>query len=304
MLFLIEVEKFRENLAKDRSLWTHSWQEMDAILAADPGRKFEWKSRIRIDSVRNHMRYIHEHFIDEGSPMQICIPAGVLARTQRREEHLEAYGRDVYQEMSIDPMRTLERSILPQFVLSDLYHSLLERMAFITESPSGDSLVVEPPPEESNLNFGISFSASREFTLDEVLSCRALYEEFLSYLQQQINSENLLCKQMIVLFKQKMGRKDKAGASTLAWDIYRYFISKDAPYGVSLEFAQKNQLKTHLARPVVSMFDTLDRSVMATLQVNFENFRRTHAYRELGQKLQMALRRMQASGSKGCFGYK
>lgn len=306
MLFLIEIEKFREALKPDKALWPGNYKEIDNLVAIDPGKEWKWRSRINLTSVNEHIKYIYDNFINEGSEHQICISTAVLGRTNERVALVAAYGRETFHEISIDPFRTLEKDILPRFVTSAAYRNLCEKLDMITHLPTGDTLVVEPPADETDLVMGSAFGVDRKFSLDEILQTKFLYCAFLNNLKAKMSSENLLCKRLIILFKDKLAAGDAAGADAIAWDIYRYFVAAHSAFEVSLEYAHKTELKFNLARPTMSMFDPLNRSVTEQLNSNFAEFKGSHSYSYLARDLQVEVEHRKKSMSKGvkrgCFG--
>lgn len=288
MLFLIEVEKYRESLKNDRSLWSKTWQEIDANLSVDPDKVYEWHSRVSVESVKAHIKYIYETYISDGAEHQICVPHGVLQRTLKRMENVEAYGLVLFHEISVDPMRTLERDILPRFVHSEKYRKLCDKLDLLTHLPSGEELIVEAPPTEPNLSVGVE--ANKLFTMDDILASRFLYEHFLTYVQGKVCSENLVCKRLITIFKENIRANRTDAADVNAWDIYRFFVAAGSAYEVSLEYSAKSQLKTNLAHPLADMFDALERSVTSMLGADFEAYRTTAEYRQLAPLLKDHIR--------------
>lgn len=299
MLFLIEVEKFREALKPDKALWPGNYKEIDNLVAIDPSKEWKWRSRINLTSVNEHIKYIYDNFINEGAENQICVSTAVMKRTNERVALVAAYGRETFHEISIDPFRTLEKDILPRFVTSALYRTLCDRLDMLTHLPSGDTLVVEPPANETDLVMGSAFGVDRQFSLDEIIETKFLYTAFLNNLRAKMSSENLLCKRLIIIFKEKLGASNTAAAEAIAWDIYRYFVAAHSAFEVSLEYAHKTELKFNLAKPILSMFDSLNRSVTEQLNSNFSEFKRTNTYANLARDLQVEVEQRKKSESKG-----
>lgn len=306
MLFLIEIEKFRESLKPDRTLWPGNYKEIDNIIDINPDKVWTWKARVNLESVMKQVKFIYDTFINEGSEHQICVSTAMLARTNRRVELIAAYGRETFHEISLDPFRTLEKDILPRFVNSPTYRQLCEKLESITHLPDRESLVVEPPNEHTDVIMGSSFGADRMFTLDEVLATQFLYNKFLSNLRAKMSNENLLCKRLIIIFKEKMTDGNREAASAIAWDIYRYFVAAHSAYEVSLEYMHKTDLKFHLAKPVSTMFDMLNRSVSDQLSADFQEFKTTQTYGHLARDLQVEVEQRLKAQHKGkgrsCFG--
>lgn len=307
MLFLIEIEKFRENLKPDRLLWPGNYKEIDNLVDINPGKEWVWKSKISLDSVKEHIKYIYDNFINDGAENQICVSTAILARTNKRVELVAAYGRETFHEISLDPFRTLEKDILPRFVSSPIYRELCTKLESITHLPSRDSLEVEAPDENTDMVMGAAFGAERMFSLDEILETRFLFNAFLANLRAKMSNENLLCKRLISIFKGNLAAKDVAAASRIAWDVYKYFVAAHSAYEVSLEYTHKTELKFHLAKPTATMFDALNRSVSVQLNADFQEFKTTQTYVNLARDLQVEVeRRLKAEHRRqkrgGCFG--
>ena len=133
MLFLIEIEKFRDSLKLDRLMWSSSYKDVDAMIAQNPTMEWAWKSRVSYESVMEQVKYIYDNFIHDGAPHQICVSSEILARTNSRVTHIAAYGRETFHEMSLDPLRTIEKDILPRFVASPKYSTLCDKLQLLTE---------------------------------------------------------------------------------------------------------------------------------------------------------------------------
>ena len=306
MLFLIEVEKFREVLKPDRAQWNSNYKEIDSDVKKNPDKEWTWKARVSLESVMAHVEYIYDNFIKDGADNQICLSAAVLARTNQRVKRIAVYGRVVFSEASLDPLRTLEKDILPRFVRSQLYKTLCDKLETLATLPSKESLVVDPPAEETDLVLGAACGTDRKFTLEEVLKTKFLYDSFLSHLRSKLSSENLLCKRLIVQFHERMEANDKTAADRIAWDVYRYFVASHSAYEVSIEYTHKSELKFHLAEPCMSMFDALLKSVSRQLNADFLEFKTTAAYANLSRDLQISVeKRVKAKKKVGrgiCFG--
>jgi hypothetical protein len=306
MLFLIEIEKFRESLKADKALWPGNYKEIDQLVAINPDKEWKWKSRISLESVKEQLKYIYEHFINKGSEYEICVSTPVLERTNRRVELIAAYGRETFHEISIDPFRTLEKDILPRFVSSRAYCVLCEKLDLITHLPTGDTLVVEPPADYTDMVMGAAFGADRLFSLDEILATKFLYSKFLNNLRTKMSSENLLCKRLILLFAEKMNENEFETAERIAWNVYRYFVAAHSAFEVSLEYAHKTELKFNLAKPPINMFDALNRSVTSQLNINFADFKKTSTYANLAMDLHTEVEQRQKvedrAKRRGCLG--
>ena len=205
-------------------------EHLTTVVVADTGPRLQslsytcWPSKkIRQDLVEAIVQSIWSKYLADNAECQICMPSQVLTNTRERVHRLLVYGPDVFGECLLDPIRTLERDIFPRFLVSPFYAEMNLRVSSLAHVPAPTELVI-PLPQES------LFTATRDvmylndrrmFSLGEILQDRLLCKEFLAHLQTTLQSENLLCIQMIRQYVD-MSLNSDPNAVNQAWSIYRY----------------------------------------------------------------------------------
>ena len=104
------------------------------------------------EAVEGYVKYIWDKFLCDSSPTQICMSGAVLLNTVKRLKLLHIYGREVFSETLIDPMKTMRKDILPRFLNSDIYQELLKQLVSCERLPTAAMLgkMDNPPPTHTN----------------------------------------------------------------------------------------------------------------------------------------------------------
>jgi hypothetical protein len=261
-----------------------------------------WPSRIiKQETVESLVRNIWNTYLADHAPSQIFMPSIVMSKTKLRMQALSVYGPEVFGECLLDPLKTLQRDILPRFLCSNVYNTMKARLNSLIHLPPAALLIV-PPPEitlltSKDLDY---FSEKRMFTLDEILHDRYLHNEFHAHLKKSVQTENLLCVRMVEvnmllcdffrcvsmiyiamqIFEEMVRNGDKE-ADAQAWTVFRFFVTPGSAYEVSLYSRHKKELMIQLASPQGSMFEELKKSALSMLSVNFNSYRFADDYRNL-----------------------
>jgi hypothetical protein len=162
-------------------------------------QRVAWPSRlIKQETVMSLVQTIWDTYLGDHTMSQICMPSVVMSNTKLRIDALSAYGPEVFGECLLDPIKTLQRDILPRFLCSAEYNTMKARLNSLIHLPPAALLIV-PPPESSMLYSRDAeyFSEKRMFTLDEILHDRLLHNEFHAHLKKSVQTENLLCVRMV-----------------------------------------------------------------------------------------------------------
>lgn len=345
LTFVMEVIRFREVLSCDKITWTKSWQAIDAEMglssttdqsdgsmsgqpspiklsttaeASDEpttsaattlnATMGPWPSkRLELRSVQELTNSIWDRFMADHSPTQICIPSKVVCNTLFRMQRMDLYGPEIFGEALLDPIKTLQRDTLPRFLNSPLCADMVCQMDSLRSLPPAHMLSVPGPPTSIVSQCPAdTLNDKRLFTLEEILTDKTLYADFLSYLTRAIQVENLLCIRMIEIFEEMVvmampapssssSTSAKAGSSSKllpspaatdaikahAWTIYRYFVAPCASLEVSLYSRHKKELMIGLANPKSGLFIELEKSARSMLSVSFNTYRFTEDYRNL-----------------------
>lgn len=90
--------------------------------------------------VEERIAFIWERFLRDDAEHQICVPASVMRSTLKRIRLAHHYGREVFQEALLDPIKTVHRDIGPRFVTSAEMRELRQRVEDLFETPCAASL--------------------------------------------------------------------------------------------------------------------------------------------------------------------
>jgi hypothetical protein len=286
--FVIAINKFKASLRADPTLWKgSSWKDLDTkyrITASDfdPPTDEPWPSSIITkEEVIRYMDKIWDTFLSDNAETQICLPSKVLNNTKRRVLLVHAYGPDIYDEVLLDPLKTIRRDIMPRFLASPIFLELEMRAENLKARPSASSLVVETPTSITISEEVSSGRRSADLFLVDFLQDRILYGIFLKYLQSIISSENLLCVMMINQFEQVVLSGQNLKVSDVAWSIYLYFIVADSAFEVSVSHRNRREIMYGLAQPYSGLFAAPEATSKAALQESFRNFKSTSAYTDI-----------------------
>lgn len=149
------------------------------------------------------------------------------------------------------------------------------------------------------------FPDDRTFTLDEVLTCRILFEKFLAYLMDCYNSECLLCFRKILTFRARMERGFEA--TDESWDIYKYFIAPGSTFEVSCNQQTRKKIMLELAEPKTTTYDEVLKTVSGSLNMAFSEYTSTPEYAQLSRfmrgKKRESLRNDDEVPITGCFNF-
>lgn len=263
--FAMEVDRYRDIFSFDSaSFGKKSWREIDDFvqIKSVPSSEINidialfyktnknalWPSSIVIrDAVEGYVKYIWDKFLCDSSPTQICMSGIVLQNTVKRLKLLHIYGKEVFSETLIDPMKTMRKDVLPRFLNSEIYQDLLKQIESCNVLPAATTLVVPPPDSDvtvnaltqKDLNAGLI-----HLDVIDIMNDRLLYGEFLSYLQSIVSSENLLCMRLIVIFKESFKNSPPPSQSSLsrnAWMIYKFFVAPGSAFEVSVSHRRRKQ---------------------------------------------------------------
>ena len=308
LCFIMMVSRLRDAMSTDAKAWPKSWSQIDAECLAKANSTgapidsidTDWPSKtLSKVAISKLVQTIWDNFLSDDATHQICMSSQVSDNTKRRIQLLCLYGPEVYTEALIDPIKTINKDVLPRFLASPLYADMKLRLASLTQKSSTAKLVVPSPDKMALLEKKTEiFHEKRLFSLHEILENRVLYNQFLSHLQKKMSVENLLCYRMILIFEEQMtaisemhverDSPTKVEAVNQAWTIYRYFVAPDSPYEVSLHSRHKKEIMISLACPYHAMFDELKKSTYSVLTVNFNAFKFTDEYRCLWKVMREA----------------
>ena len=331
LLFVMDVDRFRDYMKIDKKCWQGKWIDTDAqvfqnfvtsetVDVADLGSfKSGWPSKVlQRREIERKMKELWDSYLSDSAPHQICISHNMRARTKIRMELVHLYGPAVFNEALYDPLATLRNDTLPRFKTSVLYSVMTAMIHFCCKLPAADTLDLPPPRVACSPFRGASLESlpdSRLFDINEILRDSFLYGEFLNHLQEVFSCENLLCIRKIKQFDELIalpytpsgGRTCSEDAEMCAWEIYRYFVATGACYEITLSVRQRKDVMISLAKPERKMFEVLYDTTMGHLIYNFNSYKFTDSYLNSCRRLRedKMLRKIKAVGTgrkNGFFG--
>jgi hypothetical protein len=306
--FIIEIGKFRDAFNADKKCWPKKWKEIDEKLMNEDEDSIDctWPSAVVSEEFINMiMSDIWDNFIFPDGDTPAFFPSEVVRRTRRRMKLVAHYGPQVFEESTMDHVRNIHREIRPQFLHSPHYQELRRRMKALVRLPTEKDFSI-PYPLGTMLAYSEEedFPDDRIFSLDEILTCRILFEKFLAYLTDSYNSECLLCYRKILTFRARMERGFEA--TDESWDIYRYFIAPGSTYEVSCNQQTRKKIMLELAEPKASTYDEVLKTVAGSLGMAYSEYSSTPEYAGLSRYMRNKKRESlheQEVPVTGCFNF-
>eukprot|EP01039_Chlorochromonas_danica_P000004 gene4-4_t len=310
MRFVVEVDRFRDLFHVDKSSWPSRkhWKQIDLdhnlvtpevddfnperdfLIPLREGRFFNedaWPSkRLPLVTVRSSVEFIWSEYLAENAPYWICIPLKILVNTVKRLKLIHVYGREVFSEALLDPVKTIQRDIQPRFLASEDYRNLRQLLNSLDPLPCAQSLKLPKPPHViySRYDMRTLESGEARFTMDDLIDDRILFPEFLKYLEQCVSSENLRCMRAIQVYKEARGssdNKEQSLAVDYAWTIYKFFVAPGSAYGISISHRRLKEVMRALASPNLNTFEAVEQSALSALKVHFDTYKTTKEYSQL-----------------------
>ena len=256
--------------------------------------KYWTSTRLQLESVVKHIQTIWDEYFSPTAASEICISAKMRARTVFRLKHLHVYGKSVFDEAMADPLKTVNKDVLPRFLVSGYYHDLMTRLASISPLPAGDTLSVTPPQSSLVLKLDMDITNLDELKKTPWRCDYILYEAFQQYLRSVVANEQLLCVRSISNYQQlwadhRNGSDTNnspqldfpAGADSLAWNIYAFFIAPGSAYEVSVSDRRRKQIMTQLASPTEEMFNRVQEQTYGSIGHHLDPFYRSTFFTKL-----------------------
>jgi Regulator of G protein signaling domain len=322
LLFVMEVDRCRDDMKVDKKCWLTKWKEIDSTVFTnfvtnetfdiDPvtSKKSVWPSKIvQRRQIERNMKEIWDTYLSDSAPRQICISHNMRSRTKTRMDLVHLYGPSVFNEALYDPLATLRNDTLPRFKSSALFQAMSKRMDYCLKLPRPELLVLPPPRMSSSPFRGIpleSLPDTRQFDLKETLDDPFLMKEFLNYSREIFACENLQCIRKIMQFEDLMvtplhpydGNGVTEEAETCAWEIYVFFVATGSPFEITLSVRQRKDVMISLAKPSSYMFKVLYETTMGHLVSNFNSYKFTDRYVNSCKRLKDDIRSRRYSSSQ------
>ena len=287
--FVMMVSRFRETMNCDVESWPKRWTQIDKEIHDRNENEIvantTWPSKKLLKPAIELMaQSIWNEFLDENANSEISMSSTILTNTKRRLVLLDLYGPEVFSEALTTPIETINQDILPRFLRSTHQLEMENRIRKLSKNVPDSVIKFQPNdnPLISAKQRHVRFND--KYTLEETLHNRTLYDEYLKYLKTKSLSKYLLCKRMIVMFKDLCMLDSQASsreATDIAWSIYEYFIANDSPYEMSLPSIDKKEIMVALANNHIQMFDALETHVMSKLNDDFQSYNTPEQFEKL-----------------------
>jgi hypothetical protein len=150
MNFVFAVNNYRELFfAVDRNMWLSHWREIDGEVACDEGKgnfgSDTWNSGVEKSVAKSFIEEILNEFIIDSAPNQVCISRDFIMKTKKRIYLLHLYGPHVFEEACLDPIDTMRRDLLPRFLQSYIFNTMIHSLASCNPLPPASNLNLPPP---------------------------------------------------------------------------------------------------------------------------------------------------------------
>jgi hypothetical protein len=287
--FITAVDHFRDEFFNvDKDMWSASWRDIDSEVenSEKEGKLFSdtWNSEVNMMAIKTNIDNILHEYIFDHAQHQVCISKCFISKTMKRIELLPLYGPHVFEESTVDPIKTMSKDVLPRFLRSNDFVAMINNLAFCDPLPPASSMKLTPPKKNLLNNNPLEyFTVDREFTLVQMLIAEVLFHFFRVYLEQLYCAENLLCVRMIDFFEELKSKNFDEEADEFAQDIYRYFVAAGSVYEISTMSKDRKNIMETLAVPKLGMFSRVRAAAYVVLEVNFVQFQGSGVYRELGR---------------------
>jgi hypothetical protein len=238
-----------------RSMWSANWRDIDSEVAYDEKENnlfisYTWNSAVNIIAAKIHIDNILEEYVLDHAQHQVCISKDFILKTKKRLDLLHLYGPHVFEEAVLDPIKTMKKDVLPRFLQSNVFQSMILSLASCDPLPPASNLSLPPPIKYVLRSNPVEyFVDGREFTLPQLLQGEVLYTNFRVFLERNFCSENLVCVRMVDYFEELKSARDERLAEEQAWTIYQYFVAPGSAFEVCTMYSDRKTLMETLAMP-------------------------------------------------------
>jgi hypothetical protein len=292
--FVSEVIRLRDNFfSVDKKLWAKDWREIDKMVATNERRGFKqsnwkknvWPSELNLKDVQDNINRILDEYVVDNAKYQVCISGQFFKNLKKRINLIHLYGPHVFEEACIDPVKTMKKDVLPRFLRSDIFRTMIQSLAKLEPLPPACQLIVPCMCDKwimiaNPLEY---FIDDREFTLPQLITDETLYTYFRVFLERKQCAENLLCVRMIDNFEKLKSEGEDMRAEENAWIVYKYFVAPESAFEVSTLALDRKNLMKQLAQPRTGIFQKVRNSSYTVLKANFELFENSDEFRNLGR---------------------
>lgn len=301
--FIRDINEYRELFSVDTDVWPKDWRDIDIAVNDEVGvddsvenillsvaeHTGNRKSRTDLAVAQIAAEAIFEKYLRENSPHQVCVSDCVVKKTAERMTLLHLYGPRVFDEANLDPIKTMERDVLPRFRVSNSIERMVMYVSSCEPPPPATRLIVPAPESTLLLVSSTEPFTSLELipvTLDEVLGSQQLYTQFLNYLvistgTKGSSGDTLKCVRKIDILDDLLTICCDEDAREQVLQIFKYFVADKAAFEISIPYPDKKSLMLTLASPKKGMFAAVRAAAIESLTCDFKAFTESDAcYRE------------------------
>mgnify|MGYP003386458591 CR=1 FL=1 len=200
--FIVAVAKYKLLFKQDGIRWL-PFEEVDKL----DEHVAMIVNNDKIREIEKDIKFIISSFLDPSAKLEICMPTKVASNTFRRIEEWKAYGPDVFDEAVLDPKVTLNRDIMPRFVVSSVYNDMKFFLYKINKLPSMTGLKLPTITASQSVIEGIVATLKTDDLIRDYVNCidnffidPLLYNQLLKFLTRIVSSESLLCIRAVDMY--------------------------------------------------------------------------------------------------------
>ncbi|KAL0590293.1 hypothetical protein ABG067_001540 [Albugo candida] len=241
---------------------------------------------------KNLAETIWAEFLSTNSPSEVSLPSEDRLITMERLKFPGVYRQNLFEVAVKDAVKTLQKDTLGRFLKSPQFKDMESVFRAALEKMSTDTL--EDAAFDNDLPTKIvlteeRINSSSEYSLDEILNDKILFQEMLEYLENKFKAENLKCTHHILRFEHLADRKIGDDLKAYAWNIYLYFLAPGSPFEVSCTALDRKFAQLRLGCPERSMFQPIKDSTLAVLKQDVKPFCSQLGQKVLKEKLEKEL---------------
>jgi hypothetical protein len=333
IVYLLDIDKFKD-LVSDYKAWSTDlgYKIMDMTVPGlgtlrnegksglSIGDESKWPStKIPFHQFAHHVKVIWEKYLSSSAPHQICMPSKVLSNTLTRLENLHIYGPKVFDETTLDPIKTLHTDVLPRFILSPFAARMRKRLEGLYPLPHPSELTLKLPGKAMTLEWEderITVENLRALTIEELFHERIVYSHFLEYSKTIYAEENVYFARALSIYSchWKHASPDTVGcppeAEEMAWVIFRFYTCPGSPFEITMSDRRRKEMMQALANPVPNMFKIVGKSTHRVLRNMYSEYSFSNAFAMIPETIKAAKSKIQKeseisqeSSQRGCLSF-
>lgn len=234
----------------------------------------EWPSRaLPKQTVDVAIQHIHDRFLSVVAPEQICISGGAKYRTVKKMSLPSLFGPIIFDEALTEPIRSMEVSIIPGFLRSQIFVDLKELENILIQIPVPLDIAQVPVvyfPTDDKTSLSVP-----ALVWTDIYRNYELYNQFSDFMVRCTCHENLICYQLIDAYRSCFADDaltDIAEVRRLYKLLLVCFIAKKSVHEISLSENARDHIFHAAVNPPVNIFDAAENSVTEIIVCKFKDF--------------------------------